>query len=34
MIYHRKMEDFLAKHLGGRSNGFDYYQLGALIFDN
>ncbi len=28
----RSAEDFLAKHLGGRSNGFDYYELGALIF--
>ena len=34
LIYHRKMEDFLAKHLGGRSAGFDYYELGTLIFDN
>jgi dipeptidyl aminopeptidase/acylaminoacyl peptidase len=34
LTYHRKMEDFLAKHLGGRSAGFDYYQLGTLIFNN
>ena len=34
LIYHRKMEDFLAKHLGGRSAGFDYYELGTLIFNN
>lgn len=32
LIYHRKMEDFLAKHLGGRSAGFDYYEIGAMIF--
>jgi dipeptidyl aminopeptidase/acylaminoacyl peptidase len=24
----RSIEDFLAKHLGGRSSGFDYYELG------
>jgi len=29
---HRKMEDFLAEHFGGRSAGFDYYELGLLIF--
>lgn len=34
LIYHRRMEDFLAKHLGGRSAGFDYFQLGTLIFNN
>lgn len=34
LVYHRKMEDFLAKHLGGRSAGFDYYELGTLIFNN
>jgi dipeptidyl aminopeptidase/acylaminoacyl peptidase len=28
----RKTEDFLAKCLGGRSSGFDYYQLGAWAF--
>lgn len=32
LIFQRKMEDFLAKHLGGRSAGFDYYQIGTLIF--
>lgn len=32
LIYKRKLEDFLAKHLGGRSAGFDYYELGAMIF--
>lgn len=30
--FYRKTEDFLAKHLGGRSNGFDYYQIGLLIY--
>ena len=29
--FYRKIEDFLAEHLGGRSAGFDYYELG-LIF--
>lgn len=28
----RKTEDFLATCLGGRSSGFDYYQLGAWAF--
>jgi dipeptidyl aminopeptidase/acylaminoacyl peptidase len=28
----RKMEDFLAACLGGRSSGFDFYQLGAWLF--
>ena len=28
----REMEDFLAKCLGGRSSGFDYYQLGSWLF--
>lgn len=32
LAFNRKMEDFLAKHLGGRSAGFDYYELGLLIF--
>ncbi len=32
MKFQRKMEDFLAKHLGGRSAGFDYYEIGAMIF--
>jgi len=32
LVFNRKMEDFLAKHLGGRSAGFDYYELGLLIF--
>jgi dipeptidyl aminopeptidase/acylaminoacyl peptidase len=32
MMLFRKTEDFLAKCLGGRSSGFDYYQLGAWAF--
>jgi len=28
----RKTEDFLASCLGGRSSGFDFYQLGAWLF--
>ncbi|HHD56974.1 MAG TPA: S9 family peptidase [Desulfobulbaceae bacterium] len=32
LIFHRKMEDFLAKHLGGRSAGFDYYELVTPFF--
>jgi dipeptidyl aminopeptidase/acylaminoacyl peptidase len=28
----RKTEDFLADCLGGRSSGFDFYQLGAWLF--
>ena len=32
LVFYRKVEDFLAKHLGGRSAGFDYYELGFLIF--
>ena len=32
LLFYRKTEDFLAKHLGGRSNGFDYYQIGLLIY--
>jgi len=27
LVFIRKMEDFLAEHLGGRSAGFDYYEL-------
>ena len=27
MIFYRKLEDFLAEHLGGRSAGFDFYEL-------
>ena len=29
---YRATEDFLAKCIGGRSSGFDYYQLGAWAF--
>ena len=29
---YRKTEDFLAQCLGGRTSGFDYYQLGAWAF--
>jgi dipeptidyl aminopeptidase/acylaminoacyl peptidase len=32
MTLFRNTEDFLAKCLGGRSSGFDYYQLGAWAF--
>ena len=27
LVFYRKVEDFLAKHLGGRSAGFDLYEL-------
>ena len=30
--YYRKAEDFLAQCLGGRSSGFDFYQLGSWAF--
>lgn len=30
--FYRKIEDFLAEHIGGRSAGFDLYELGLLIF--
>jgi dipeptidyl aminopeptidase/acylaminoacyl peptidase len=29
---YRAIEDFLAPCLGGRSSGFDYYQLGSWLF--
>jgi dipeptidyl aminopeptidase/acylaminoacyl peptidase len=32
LLFYRKVEDFLAKHLGGRSAGFDFFELGFLIF--
>lgn len=32
LTMYRESEDFLAKCLGGRSAGFDYYQLGAWAF--
>jgi len=31
MLMHRKIERFLATHLGGRADGFDYGILGAQI---
>lgn len=30
--YHRRVEDFLAQCLGGRTSGFDFYQLGSWAF--
>ena len=30
--YYRKAEDFLSECLGGRSSGFDFYQLGSWAF--
>ncbi len=30
--WNRRLEDFLAKHLGGRSGGFDYTEIGAKLF--
>lgn len=32
LAMYRRTEDFLAKCLGGRTSGFDYYQLGAWAF--
>jgi len=32
LTMYRKTEDFLAQCLGGRTSGFDYYQLGAWAF--
>ena len=32
MKIYRTQEDFLARCLGGRSSGFDFYQLGAWAF--
>lgn len=32
LTLYRKTEDFLAGCLGGRSGGFDYYQLGSWMF--
>ena len=32
LTMYRKTEDFLAKCLGGRSGGFDFYQLASWIF--
>ena len=32
LTYYRKTEDFLVKCLGGRSAGYDFFELGSLIF--
>ncbi len=32
LIYLRRVEDFFAEHLGGRSAGFDYYELFVNVF--
>jgi dipeptidyl aminopeptidase/acylaminoacyl peptidase len=32
MVYYRKTEDFLASCLGGRTGGFDFFELGAKLF--
>lgn len=32
LTYYRKTEDFLAQCLGGRSNGYDFFELGSMIF--
>jgi dipeptidyl aminopeptidase/acylaminoacyl peptidase len=32
LTMYRKTEDFLARCLGGRNRGFDYYQLAAWAF--
>jgi dipeptidyl aminopeptidase/acylaminoacyl peptidase len=32
LTYYRKTEDFLAQCLGGRSNGYDFFELGSFIF--
>jgi len=32
LIAYRKTEDFLAKCLGGRTGGFDFFELGAKLF--
>jgi dipeptidyl aminopeptidase/acylaminoacyl peptidase len=32
LLYYRKTEDFLSRCLGGRSSGFDWYQLGSWAF--
>jgi dipeptidyl aminopeptidase/acylaminoacyl peptidase len=32
LTYYRNTEDFLAQCLGGRSNGYDFFELGSLIF--
>lgn len=32
MVAYRKTEDFLARCLGGRTGGFDFFELGAKLF--
>ena len=32
LSYYRKTEDFLGRCLGGRSSGFDWFQLGSWAF--
>ena len=32
LTYYRKTEDFLAQCLGRRSKGYDFFELGSLIF--
>jgi dipeptidyl aminopeptidase/acylaminoacyl peptidase len=32
LSFYRKTEDFLARCLGGRSSGFDFYQMGSWAF--
>ena len=32
LTYHRKTEDFLAQCLGGRSAGYDFFELGSVVF--
>ena len=32
MVAYRKTEDFLARCLGGRTRGFDFFELGARLF--
>jgi dipeptidyl aminopeptidase/acylaminoacyl peptidase len=32
LTYYRKTEDFLAQCLGGRSKGYDFFELGSLMF--
>ena len=33
LVFIRKLGDFLAEHLGGRSTGFDYYGWACLFFN-
>jgi len=32
MVAYRKTEEFLASCLGGRTGGFDFFELGAKLF--